>query len=217
MQANDTSNQDAGAAGNGVKGTVPAPTSLAEFRVLTHEGRKHAFKLERIFWKILENAAASGKQRMGAYVASLLETTAPDTNRTAMLRTHAAEWISSRLADTTARALSPRFLLKVVQATPLPCIAIDSNDRITAHNDLFVTLLNKASHDSTRERVDKVRVSFGRDIATVRDNLLVQRGAYLVEVVRLDTGAETLHRTARIIGMESVQGLAIGMLVLIQD
>ncbi len=215
MQANDTNSRDIGSASDGAGGVALPVANLAEFRVLTHEGKKHAFKLEQIFWQIIQLAANARKQRMGAYVASLLETASPNVNRTSMLRSHAAEWISNRLAETTARALSPRFVTKVVQSTPLPCIAIDANNAITAHNDLFIALLGAASRDSTKAKIDKVRVSFGRDIAAVRDSLIVSRAAYIEETVRLNTGEDTLHRTARIVGINPLQGPAIGMLVMI--
>lgn len=205
-----------GAADGTTRAGGATASATQEFRVLSHEGKKFAFKLEHIFWRILSFAAASQKQRLGTYVAGVLDNEDAGANRTSLLRVHAADWLSNRLMDTAAQAVNPRVITRIVQSYPTPCLVIDSTDRITSHNEPFLALLANSVDPHQGAVMERVRVSFGREIAAVRHGLRLSRTGFVDELVQVETPLGLIHRNARVMMIDSMRGQPIGMLVLLQ-
>ena len=57
-----------------------------DFRVVAFKGTRYALKLESIFWRVLKVAATSKNERLGAYIARILDRCPADINKTSAVR-----------------------------------------------------------------------------------------------------------------------------------
>ena len=185
------------------------------FRVVTYQGHKHAFKLEDIFWKIIELAAAAQQKRIGAFISSVLHANADTTNKASVLRVYAAEWLSHRLVEAAAKSLSPRLPGRIVGALPVACFTLDNDNRITSQNDQFMGLLRGLIDGSTAGAADAVRVHFQSDIRVIRETLTKAAAPFVDDTIHLQYAVGSLHKAARVISIDTAQGTSKALLVLI--
>lgn len=194
-----------------------AADSDTVFRVVTHQGDKQGFKLEGIFWRFIQLAAAAEKKRVGAYVASVLEGHADKPNKSSVLRMHATEWLSSRLADTVEKALSPQAFARAVQAAPVPCFTMGPDDRISSQNDLFVALLRTLIAQSTAEGDAAVHIRFHTDIKAIRELLTDAQRPFVDDVLRIQYHGCNIDKRVRVTNIYSLKGTSRGFLVFVLD
>ena len=206
-----------GAPSGAGKPTARHEDTHAVFRVVTHGGHKHGFKLEAIFWKIIQLAAATEHKRIGAYVESVLEGHGEHKNKSSVLRTSAAEWLSGRLADAVAKALSPRAIGKMVQAVPVPCFTMDNDLLITSQNHLFVELLRKLIEDGAIVGDAAVRIRFQTDAKAIREILVDAKRPFFDDVLRIQYQGRSLDRRVRVITIDTAQGTSMGFLVFVTN
>ena len=189
----------------------------AVFRVVTHGGHKHGFKLEAIFWKIIQLAAATEHKRIGAYVESVLKGHSEHENKASVLRTSAAEWLSGRLADAVAKALSPRTIGKMVQAVPVPSFTMDNDLRITSQNHLFVELLRTHIEEGAIVGDAAVRIRFQTDAKAIREILVDAKRPFFDDVLHIQYQGRSLDRRVRVITIDTAQGTSMGFLVFVTN
>lgn len=187
----------------------------AVFRVLTHEGERHAFKLEDIFWKIIDLAAAAKQQRVGAFISSVLQAHVDSANKSSTLRVYAAQWLSQRLVEAAAKSLSPKLPDRIVKSLPLACFTLDNDNRITSQNEPFLGLLRGLIDAGTVAAADAVRVRFQSDIRTIRAALAKPTVPYVDDTIHLQYAAGSVHKAARVISIDTAQGTQKALLVLI--
>ena len=189
----------------------------SKFRVVSHAGNRYAFKLENIFWQILQLAADAKKKRIGAYVAEVLRSSKTTENKTSTLRTHAADWICRQLYESTSKMISPRMLGKLVSASPVPALAMDNKDRIIAQNAPFLELIRNLAKDGDIAELGTIRVKLQRDINEIRSSPAGIAGPYLDEKINIKSNLGEWCFDSRIVNIQSTQGTSIGLLLFITN
>lgn len=127
--------------------TPDIPSSAVEqrrkrFRVLRSNGTRKAFRLEELFWRLLEAAARSSGVRLADYVGrAMAEGT---TNGASTLRVVAAGWIASRYAELQQKT-APDRLLRLVQLAPCACFAIGANRALLSYNHEFAEAVRSST------------------------------------------------------------------------
>jgi predicted DNA-binding ribbon-helix-helix protein len=192
-----------------------ASLHLVDLRVVSHNGVRRAFKLERVFWKILEFAATSKKQRLGAYIAEIVGATGKDDNRTSLLRVHAAEWLSRRLIDSSAKGLAPKTLASIVLSVPSPCFSIDNENRITSQNEPFLKFLQPIVGDGKGDTNAAVRVTFQRDMKAIRELLKQSPRPFVDDRAVIQSASQRTECEARIVSLDTLHGRTMGLLVIL--
>lgn len=189
-----------------------APAHTIEFRVVASEGERHAFKLERIFWTLLEAAASGDQERLGAYITKVLSNGDGAQNKSSLLRAHAADWMRRKLGEVSATSLARRSLGSVVLAAPTPCFVITPQNTIDLRNAAFMELL-QAQSEADPTPAATVRVSFQTDIKTLRQAAHNRTVSTVTDKVAIHVGMRASHHQARIALLDSVNGQPVGMLV----
>jgi hypothetical protein len=64
--------------------------------------------------------------------------------------------------------------------------------------------------------MEHVRVSFGREIAAVRQSLRLSRTGFVDEIVQVETAGGPIRRGARVVMIDSMRGHPLGLLVMLQ-
>ncbi len=189
----------------------------SKFRVVSHAGNRYAFKLETVFWQILQLAADGKKMRIGAYIADILQSDKKTENKTSTLRTHAAEWLCRQLYEATSKMISPRMLGKVVAASPVPALAMDAQNRIVGQNTPFLDLLSNQLGDRDISELGTIRVKFARDISAVKSSQASLTGPYANETIQIRSDLGEWSFQSRVVNIQSTQGNSIGLLLFITN
>jgi predicted DNA-binding ribbon-helix-helix protein len=187
------------------------------FRVVTHQGERYAFKLEDIFWKIIQLAATGKQQRLGAFISSLLPAYADTANKSSVLRVYAAQWLSQRLAEAATKSLNPKLPDKIVKSLPLACFTMDNHNRITSQNEPFLDLLRGLIDGGAVTATQPVRVRFQSDISTIRAAVAKATVPFVDDTIQLQYAAGSLHKGARVISIDTAHGTQKALLVLITN
>jgi len=183
-----------------------------ELRVISNQGARHALKLEQIFWRVLELAAASKKQRLGAYIGEQFAQHSAETNHTSALRVHAVEWLSKRLIDATSRSLSPKMLGILVQSIPVPCFCVDNSNTFICHNEKLLKFLTPVAEQSDGN-LTTVRVTFQRGVGQIREAVMAAGNLQVDDVVIFKSGEKVLEKAVRIAGIVTPHGRLTGLFV----
>jgi predicted DNA-binding ribbon-helix-helix protein len=186
---------------------------LIEFRVVSFDGVRHSLKLERIFWKLLEAAAGSERQRLGAYISGVVERAAGANSKSSVLRTHAADWMRRKLIDISSKGLSRRSLSAVVSASPVPCIVVTVHNVVEMQNEAFLALLHAQTDPDRNATAETIRITFQSSFNTLREKLREKPASYLTDQVIIEIGGRRSHHRARIASIESMGGQAAALLV----
>lgn len=201
-----------GSAREPAEGADRPDPGVVEFRVVTSEGVRHALKLERIFWSLLEAAAATERQRLGGYIAKVLGTRGPTNNKTSLLRTHSAEWMRRKLIEVSANSLSRKVLNGVVIAAPTPCFVVTPGNAIEMQNAAFLEMLNaRISGEAIGSAT--VRINFHSDLATLYKKFDERPVPFLTDQVIIHVGSARSRHEARIVAVDQVGGRGRGLLV----
>ena len=193
------------------KGALADPSTV-DFRVVTFEGARHALKLERIFWSLLEAAAAASNERLGAYISRIIANSAEATNKSSLLRSHAADWMRRKLVDVSASSLSRRSLNGIVQAAPTPCFVVTPQNAIEIQNAAFLDLLNARAGDEGIGAAT-IRIAFHSELRTLNAKFEQRPVPFLTDWVNIDVGGNRSRHEARIVSIDTISGRGTGLLV----
>ena len=183
--------------------------SVVEFRVVTSEGVRHALKLERIFWSLLEAAASTERQRLGGYIAKVLGKGGPTKNKTSLLRTHSADWMRRKLIEVSANSLSRKALNGVVLAAPTPCFVVTPTNAIEMQNAAFLEMLNaRVAGEAIGSAT--IRINFHSDLATLHKKFDERPVPYLIDQVIIHVGTERSRHEARLVAIDQAGGRGRG-------
>ena len=127
-------------------------------RILNKQAWRGSFRLEEVFWSILEEAAASRRQRLNEYVHDLLARAPDDANKSSLLRAHAAKWQRERTR--AAAAELPPALANAVAACPVACFIMGGNKRIRHFNSRLLEFLRGQNIDAAALAGSSPRMSF---------------------------------------------------------
>ncbi|HEX2257859.1 MAG TPA: ribbon-helix-helix domain-containing protein [Afifellaceae bacterium] len=105
------------------------------FRALRCNGTRKAFRLEVLFWQLLEAAARASGLRLSDYINHAVSE-GKGANGASALRVAAAGWVAGRYAELQSKT-APERLLRLVQLAPCACFAIGANRALLSYNQEF--------------------------------------------------------------------------------
>lgn len=180
---------------------------------MSHNGVRHALKLERIFWDLLEAAASAARERPGAYVARVLNGSEASQNKTSLLRSHCAEWLRRKLVELSASSVGRQSLRSIVLSAPCPCFVVTAKNAIEVQNEAFIRLLQELSSEAPAGAPPPIRIAFQSGIEALRAQSHEKPGALISDTVTVHVGSQASRHQARIAMLDAINGQPIGLLV----
>ncbi len=114
---------------------------VPQFRVVTTGERRRGVRLERVFWKLLDEIAARRGLKRSSLIAQVLENAADGTESVAStLRCYAATTVDIERNALLAR-INPQQMVALMQQAPVPAFAINRQKKLQQVNAEFMQLL----------------------------------------------------------------------------
>jgi predicted DNA-binding ribbon-helix-helix protein len=179
-------------------GEESADTALADpqFRVFRRGEERRAFRLERVFWNLLEQAALAKGQKLRDVVFSVIDRERDAKNLASSLRTAAAGWASERyakLSDTEGT----QSALVVFHASPSPGLIIGEDRRIFAFNTAMQAFI-AARRPHARSEIVDARFAFELPIGQIIKFLVEAPGKFMECGFRITLGEEAIPGRCRV-------------------
>lgn len=115
-----------------------------QFRVVTTGARRRGVRLERVFWRLLDEIAQRRGRRRSQLIAEVLDETGDSTESVAStLRCFAANTIDVERSSLVAR-LNPAQTIALMQQSPVPSFSINRQKKLQQVNAEFMQLLKPA-------------------------------------------------------------------------
>lgn len=114
---------------------------MPQFRVVTTAGRRRGVRLERVFWRLLEELAARRGLKRSALIRQVLdEDRQTDESVASTLRCYVATAIDIERTQLEGRA-NPAHTIALMQQAPVPAFAINRQKKLQQVNAEFMQLL----------------------------------------------------------------------------
>ena len=186
-----------------------------EFRTLTHKQKRRAFKLERMFWKILEGAAAADRKSLAEFVAGVLAEREKHPNKTSLLRVAAAQWLIDKVVDVSNRSMSQKMLGQIVKASPMPCFLVSGEHAIESPNGAFMKMLDSMQAERGQPTGGAISIRFRSDVPSLTKRCKTSAAGFVTDELILSIGGEARILNAQITALESAGGRPMGFLIYI--
>lgn len=168
-----------------------------QFRVFRRGEERRAFRLERVFWELLEQAAAAKRQKLRELVFSLIDQEPDGKNLASSLRTAGAKWASERNAA-LAQSAGAQSGLVLFHACPSPGIVIGEDRRIVAFNIAMQNFIaSRRPHALQSDMVD-ARFAFELPVGQIIKFLVEAPGKFMECGFRITLGSEALPGRCRV-------------------
>lgn len=129
-----------------------------EFKALSHNGSRKGVRLEAIYWRVLEEAAADiGLSRNALVFKVLMLASADQSNATSVLRTFLIAYVLLK-RKTDGREGAFKAMMGLVQALPQPALLIE-RDTSVAHCNESLAHLCGYKVDNTRHLIATAHIS----------------------------------------------------------
>ena len=120
------------------------------FRVVTTSNRRRGIRLERIYWKLLEEIAARRGRKRGQLIGEILDgSEAANESVASTLRCFVASTIALERGVLVSR-LDPSHTIALMQQAPVPAFSISRQKKLQHVNEEFMQLLRPAGEASTK-------------------------------------------------------------------
>jgi predicted DNA-binding ribbon-helix-helix protein len=193
------------------------PGAGPQFRVLQHEGKKHALRMESVFWLQIEECAQSLNTRAASLISEIVSRCEEEANRTSAVRVYCINWLRERLKGLETKKLT-LDLTPMLSACPTPAFLLASTGRLVMYNRSFSnTYLDSEDATPIEDANTRVWHLFGHTIRESRAVLTANPDRVVSGRVRL-RGAGTFEErnvSATLVDRSSVDTSPI--LVFIQD
>lgn len=186
-----------------------------EFRTLTHNHKRRAFKLERMFWQILEGAAAARRLSLASFVAEIIDGKETLPNKTSLLRVTAAQWLIDRAVDVSNRSLSQKMLGQIIKACPVPCFIVNRDNAIESPNGAFMRLLDTFRGERDLPSSGSISLRFRSDVPSLAGRCMASSSGFVLDKLVLGIGSQTMVLDAQITALQSSTARPLGFLVYI--
>ena len=146
----------------GLSVDISAEDLVPEFRAVTIAGTRKGFRLEKLYWRLLDELAHREGMRRSVLIASILDQAeASATNGASAIRSYVTRSIESD-RDRASNELSQPKIVRLLQQAPMPAFAINRERRLQMVNSEFtqlvrVTIGNMTEHvptDTTQLKLD---------------------------------------------------------------
>jgi predicted DNA-binding ribbon-helix-helix protein len=176
--------------------TAHEETGDTQFRVFRRGEERRAFRLERVFWDLLEEAAAAKSQKLRDLVFSLIDQEPDSKNLASSLRTAGAKWASERTAALSG-STAPQAGLVLFHACPSPGIVIGEDRRIVAFNIAMQNFIAARRSQLRGDMVD-ARFAFELPVTQIIKFLVEAPGKFMECGFRITLGGEALSGRCRV-------------------
>lgn len=180
-------------------GETAAPHGAAEsqFRVFRRGEERRAFRLEPVFWELLEQAAAAKGQKLRDLVFSLIDREPDAKNLASSLRTAGAKWAEERNAA-LAESASTQSAIVLFHACPSPGIVIGEDRAIVAFNIAMQNFIAGRRLHGLRNGIVDARFAFELPIGQIIKFFVEAPGKFMECGYRVTLGEETLSGRCRV-------------------
>ena len=176
---------------------TPVETAEYQFRVFRRGEERRAFRLERVFWDLLEQSAAAKGQKLRDLVFSLIDQEPDAKNLASSLRTAGAKWASERNATLSGSAGSQAGLV-LFHACPSPGIVIGEDRRIVAFNIAMQNFIAGRRASALRGDMVDARFAFELPVGQIIKFLVEAPGKFMECGFRITLGGEALTGRCRV-------------------
>ena len=180
-----------------VSGEAAAEPTDFQFRVFRRDDERKAFRLERVFWDLLEQAAAAKGQKLKDLVFSVIDHEPDAKNLASSLRTSAAKWANDR-QTALAESGNNQSGLVLFHACPSPGIVIGEDRRIVAFNIAMQTFIAGRRPHAARSDIVDARFAFELPVAQIIKFLVEAPGKFMECGFRITLGEEALTGRCRV-------------------
>jgi len=191
--------------------------SSLEFRTLTFQHKRHAFKLESIFWRVLEAAANANGISLAQFVSNVVSAPSDHSNKASILRVAAAQWLMSRWLAVSEKSISQKTLARVIKTSPIPAFIVSNTQAIEAPNEAFIRMLDAFGDEGEGGARPAISIRFRSDVASLVQRCRSNATGYLVDELVFQVGQQTRILQARITAIESANAQPLGFIVYIVD
>ena len=127
-----------------------APTEIARrddlmepfFRAVSIDNSRKGLRLEKIFWRVLEQVAHEENTSVSAIMQSADESQDQSPNLSSFARAYAAIWLKSKLGEAREIA-SFSHVVGTINACPSPAFLISQDRRLRSYNQPFLRYVRK--------------------------------------------------------------------------
>jgi predicted DNA-binding ribbon-helix-helix protein len=176
---------------------VPAEATDFQFRVFRRDDERKAFRLERVFWDLLEQAASAKGQKLRDLIFSVIDREPDSKNLASSLRSAAAKWANERHAA-LAESGGAQSAIVLFHACPAPGIIIGEDRRIVAFNIAMQTLIASRRPHALRNDMVDARFAFELPVAQIIKFLVEAPGKFMECGFRITLGEEALTGRCRV-------------------
>jgi predicted DNA-binding ribbon-helix-helix protein len=178
---------------------APAPAEIgdSQFRVFRRGEERKAFRLEHVFWDLLEQAACAKGQKLRDLVFFLIDQEPDAKNLASCLRTAAARWASERHAA-LAVSEGTQSGLVLFHACPSPGIVIGEDRRIVTFNIAMQRFIAARRPHASRSDMVDARFAFELPVGQIIKFLVEAPGKFMECGFRITLGAEALTGRCRV-------------------
>ena len=191
--------------------------SSIEFRALTFQHKRHAFKLESIFWRVLEAAANANSMSLAQFISNVVSAPCDRSNKASMLRVAAAQWLMSRLLAVSEKSMSQKTVARVIKTSPVPAFIVSNTQAIEAPNEAFMRMLDGFEDEGLGSARSDISLRFRSDVASLLQRCKSNAAGYLVDELVFQVGQQRRILRARIAAIESINAQPLGFVVYIAD
>lgn len=175
----------------------PAEATDFQFRVFRRDNERKAFRLERVFWDLLEQAASAKGQKLRDLVFSVIDQEPDAKNLASSLRSAAARWANERNVA-LAESGGAQSAIVLFHACPAPGILIGEDRRIVAFNIAMQTLIASRRPHALRNDMVDARFAFELPVAQIIKFLVEAPGKFMECGFRITLGEETVTGRCRV-------------------
>jgi len=184
---------------------LPAPGDAAarheaaesQFRVFRRGEERRAFRLEPVFWELLEQAAAAKGQKLRDLVFLLIDQEPDAKNLASSLRTAGAKWAEAR-NTALAESAGTQSAIVLFHACPSPGLIIGEDRRIVAFNIAMQNFISSRRLHVLRNDMIDARFAFELPIAQIIKFLVEAPGKFMECGFRITLGEETVSGRCRV-------------------
>jgi len=176
---------------------APVETAEYQFRVFRRGEERRAFRLEPVFWDLLEQAAAAKGLKLRELVYSLIDQEPDAKNLASSLRTAGAKWASERNAALKDSAGTQNGLV-LFHACPSPGIVIGEDRRIVAFNIAMQSFIASRRPHALRSDMVDARFAFELPVGQIIKFLVEAPGKFMECGFRITLGGEALTGRCRV-------------------
>lgn len=171
--------------------------SELKFKVFRRGDDRRAFRLESIFWNILEEVAKSQRKSLRDTVFSITESSGKAGNQSSLLRSFAASYLAERLSEIEGGE-GQRLALAPFYASPAPGLVVSESRRIVAHNKAMLDFINAKRSHTDEGSLSDVRFVFDVPISQILTILSESPNRFMECGFKLTIGKDIITGRARL-------------------